>query len=528
MVVDDRRLRRSLVAVALALGALAACSDGDAASSSDAGTAVETTVAEVIDRSGIIRSGYDHVQQVGAINFDLVASDRVGANEELFSLVYGNFLSETADGSLEPDLAESATVVDPNTIELVIRDGVTFHDGTPFDAAAVKAGLERTRDQGDEGVLTASFMALGSVDVVAPDTVRLDITDGSAARWYDNFLGSWETTIVKPEGPFDTPVGAGPMRVVTHRPGQSLTLETYADHWDADSMLVAGMELLNIDTAQPQSGIAALRAGQVDFVATDITQLDALSGNLTSHLQPSDGSRTMQMVICKSEGPLSDVNARRAVSRAIDRDAINEAVFRETAVPATQIWPDGHRLNNPDVADELAFDLEGAREALAASAYPEGFSFTIYPLPVSGLPEVATIMKAQLAEIDVDLTIVPGANYVTDFLQANVPGAGLQAGGSQGRAKLNAWMGDSLGNVCDYNDPELNRLAAELGPLSDNTDEAVAIWHEIAALAVDDVLNVPILFQSGITAYNTDRLGNLVLMPGYGFPLPDPRETYVK
>jgi peptide/nickel transport system substrate-binding protein len=527
MVVISRRLRRTIAVLTIAV-IVASCSSESADPPGDEGTSVDTSEVEAADPNGIIKAGYDHIQQVGFINFDPVASDRVGANEGLYSLVYGTFLRETPDGSLQPELAESATVVDPNTIELVIRDGVTFHDGSPFDAAAVKAGLERTLNEGNPTVLTAAFTALESVDVVAPDTVRLNIPDGSAARWYDTFLSGWETTIVKPAGPFEVPVGAGPMRVVSHQPGQSLTLETYDGYWDADAMQVAGMELLSVDTSQPQSGTAALRSGQIDFVPTDITQMDAFSGSITVHLQPSDGSRTVQMVMCKSQGPLADVDARRAVSKAIDRDAINDAVFKGTAETATQIWPDGNRFNNPDIADELAYDVEGARAALAASDHPDGFSFDIRPLPVSGLPEVAAIMKQQLSEIGVEMNIVAGSNYVADFLQANVAGAGLQAGGQQGRAKLNAWSGDSLGNVCDYDDPELNQLIAELAPLSDSSDEAVELWHEISALAVDDVLNVPLLFQSGITAYNTDRLGNLVLLPGFGFALPDPRETYVK
>jgi peptide/nickel transport system substrate-binding protein len=527
MVVNPRRLRRPFVVLAAFL-LLAACSSESAEPSDTGETGTDTTEAGGADPNGVIRVGYDHIQQVGFIVLDPVASDRVGANEGLYSLVYGTFLRETDDGSLEPELAESATVTDPSTIELVIRDGVTFHDGTPFDAAAVKAGLDRTLAEGNPTVLTAAFLALQSVDVVAPDTVRLNIPDGSAARWYDTFLSGWETTIVKPAGPFEVPIGAGPMRVVAHQPGQSLTLETYDDYWDADAMRVARMELVSVDTSQPQSGTAALRSGQIDFAPTDITQMDAFSGNIEVHLQPSDGSRTVQMVMCKSQGPLADVDARLAVSKAIDREAINEAVFKGTAVPATQIWPDGHRFNDPDIADDLAYDVDGARAALAASDHPDGFSFDIRPLPVSGLPEVAAIMQQQLKVIGVEMNIVAGSNYVADFLQANVAGAGLQAGGQQGRAKLNAWSGDSLGNVCDYDDPELNQLIAELAPLSDSTDEAVDLWHEISALAVDDVLNVPLLFQSGITAYNTDRLDNLVLIPGFGFALPDPRETFVK
>jgi peptide/nickel transport system substrate-binding protein len=512
---------------------------GDAAPATTAGgaspaTTVATTEApattvasEPSDPEGVIRVGYDLVLQ-GAGGFDLdPGAAPTGTNDALYYLIYGRLLRPTADGGLEPDLAESATVLDSGTIEVVIREGVTFHDGSPFDAAAVKAALDRTVASNNEPGLTPGFFALQSVEVTAPDTVVLSIADGGAAGWYDGFLGSWQTSIALEGTDFGQPVGAGPFSVVSYEPQQSLVLDKYDGYWDADAIRVGGYELTHVGSDQVQSGIAGVKAGQLDIALADATQLAALTGNVAAYTM-TDATQTVEMMVCKADGPLADPAVRTAINKAIDRETIAEVVYQDTATPMTQLWPDGHRLADPDLADDLAYDPDAARQLLADAGHADDVTFDVYVIPALGLPDVAQIVQQQLAEVGVTMNIVTAGNFVEDFLVPQAPGAGLIPGNSAGLEKLNKWVGEALSNACAYDDPALTAIAEQLAGVSISSDEAADLWHQAGDIVVGDALGIFIAFRSVVAAYDVDRLGGLDLWPTIGLPVPDPRSTFVK
>lgn len=505
-----------LLALGAALGlVLAACGGGD----DTGGTAP--------DPNGVLRVGYDLVASSrGGFQLDPARSPTSVGEDGLYHLIYGRLMVATQEGELEPGLAERATVVDPNAIEIVVRDGVTFQDGVPFDAEAVEAGLERTLAANNQAGFPATFFDLQAVDVTGPNTVRLTVSNGTAASWYDTYLGSWETTIVRPDTDFSQPVGAGPMRLTEYVPEQRIVLEKWDDYWDAESILAGGMELLHVSVDEPQSGIAALQAGQIDFVQSDVAQLPAITGNLGSLAEP-DANRLYALHLCKQEGPLADPRVRRALNMSIDRDAINEAIFAGTSEPATELWPEGHRFHNPDVADELAYDPEAARDLLEDAGYADGFSFTVYVLQAANVPETVEVIQQQLAEVGVTIDIEPAPNYVQDFLVPPRPGAGAITGSQEAHLRLGSWSGSDIGNTCHYDDAELNALQRQLNAMSMSSDEAVELWHQIDELVVRDALSVFIVYGANVVAYDADRLSDVARWPLGNIVIPDVRQTSV-
>jgi peptide/nickel transport system substrate-binding protein len=521
-----RRLMALLAVTALAFTACSSGGDDDEATD----TTDTTEAAAKNDPNAIIKVGFDLVQQGGTgVWVDPIKTQANGnANDALFYLVYGRFMTATADGELEPELAESVTIVDKNTIDIKLREGATFSDGSPFDAAAVKSGLERSVAANNQEAFQAQFFSLKSVDVVDPMTARLNIPDGTAASWFDTYIATWHTSIVKAgETDFVKPVGAGPMVVESFQDGVSMTLRKNVNFWDVDEIKVAGIDLVQIAYAEPQSGIAAIRAGQIDMVTTEPSQLPALTGAVKAYARTSP-DQTVSIHICKKDGPLADARVRRAFNKGIDRDAINEAIFSGTASPATQIWPKGHRLANPDLDDELAYDPEGAKELLAEAGYADGVAIDVYPIPVQGISETSEVMKQQLAEVGITLNLKPGTNYVNDFLKPGRPGIGIFPGSSGGLERLEDWTGTSLGNVCQYQDAEVARLYGALAGVSQGSDEAVDLWHEAAEHVVSEALGGFVLFRSTLAAYSDERIADVVSLQLGQFLMPDPRVTYVK
>jgi peptide/nickel transport system substrate-binding protein len=505
----------------------AACSGGGSTSSSADDSAAGGASIGDGDPAGIVQVGYDMVQAGGGgIQLDPAETRTSGTNDALLYFIYGRLMRPTSDGDIVPDLAESATVVDPNTIEVVVRSDVTFQDGTPFDAAVVKAGLDRNLASGNVQAFTDAFFAVESVDVTGPATVRLTIPNGTAASWFDSFMAGWQVTIVGPSTDFSAPVGAGPMTVDRYVPESSLSLTKWDGYWDADSIAVGGMELTQVSIDQPQAAIAAVTSGQVDFVSSDPQQVASLSGSVEALITPNP-NQTVSMAMCKSEGPLADVNIRRAINKAIDREAVGEVVFNGTTDPATEPWPADHRFYNPEVGEDLAFDPEAARQLVAESDYPDGAEFDLYVIPALGLPEVAAVLKQQLADIGITMNITTAANYVEEFVRPQVPGAGLFPGSAPNRQKLNNWHGDTLANVCGYENAELDSLIEQLDTVSDSSDEAVALWHQIDELVVEDAASGFVVFRSGVAAYDADRLLEIEVWPVGAIQVPDPRSTVV-
>jgi peptide/nickel transport system substrate-binding protein len=522
----NRHGRRLGVAVVVLLAVVATACSSDEKSDSSGGT---DTTAAAGDPTGIIKVGYDLQQEGLEFTFDPAVTKAAGtANDALFNLLYGRLMQVDKDGKLTPDLAKSAEVVDKNTIAIELKEGLEFSDGTPLDSNAVKASLERNlanKAENEVGFLTGYF-SLKTIDVESPTKLRLNIPDGTANAWYDQNLATWKASVTKPGASFEA-IGAGPFVLENYTPGQKIVFKKNDSYWNVDALKVAGMEFVQVAFAQPQAGIAALRSGQFHVTTTDPSQLGGLSGNVdvVSRVSPD---ATATMMVCKSEGPLADARVRKAINKGIDREAINEAIFGGTAAPATQMWPKGHKFNNPKVDKELAYDPEGAKELLKEAGYEDGVSIDLYPLDFSGLLQAAEVIKDQLAEVGITINLKTGTNFVTDYLQPDRKALGLYPGNNGGVQKLTNWTGNSLGNICEYNDPEITGWYNQLSGMSESDPAAVEIWHEAAEKAVDEALSIFVLFRATLGAYDTDALENLTPMVLGQYIVPDPFKTSVK
>jgi hypothetical protein len=150
----------------------------------------------------------------------------------------------------------------------------------------------------------------------------------------------------------------------------------------------------------------------------------------------------------------------------------------------------------------------------------------MYIVPALSLPEVAQILKEQFKEVGVTVNLKPSANYVNEFVTPQVPGAGLVPQQAGVRQKLRNYLGDNIGNTCKFSDPVLEALDAQLAPLSENSDDAVAIWQEIDEYMAEEALSVWILFGSKLGAYDSDALADMQVYPYGNYFVPDIYTTY--
>lgn len=522
----NRRIAHGAFAILAAMVMLvtASCgSDTDANPSSSTEGADSTTS---VNRDGTVKVGYD-LNANGQFSWEPGANSGHPSLDPLWYFVYGRLMRADNDGTFVPDLAESVTVVDPNTIDIVLRPNQTWQDGAPFDAASVKVGLDHNlaTDPAKSG-FTDAFYKVDSVDVVNPTTVRLTLSNGTAAGWYDSFIAAPQVTITRPGDYQSAPVGAGPMKITSYTAGSKLDMVRFDDFWNADEVGFAGMDIVNVANASAQSATAALQAGQADVVTFDTTQLASMTGALKPATL-SDPSRLLRMAFCKRDAPLDNADLRLAISQAIDRSALNEVVFEGTAKEAVQLWPEGNRFFNPEVGDKMGYDPESAKRLVASSGISNP-TFDLYILDNLGLPDTAAIVEQQLAAVGITAKLKITPDLVGQFLTPQTAGATIfPATPNAGLLKLKDFNGTITSNLCSYSDPRIQALFTKLSTLSSDTPEAQQAWWEIEKIYADDALGVPLLFASVVGGYNSDRLVMGNTYPGGLYIIPNIYKSHI-
>jgi peptide/nickel transport system substrate-binding protein len=308
-----------VLTVALAIGLIgAACGgdDGDSTSGGD-GTATTTAGGAVQGASITIALGSEPT----SLDPHLVDD---GGERAVNDNIYETLLSRDAAGELQPGLATALpTQVDDTTWEFKLREGVTFHDGSAFTADAVVASVERMVQLIADGKTDNDgfYKTITGAEKVDDLTVRI-VTSGP-----DGVLPSrmyWLKMI--PASAKDSadlsaaPVGTGPYKLSSYNRGVDITLGANAEYWGgAPSVSTVKYEFID-DSA---TRLAGLKSGKYDVI-TNLAPQDAGQAPKSATAQ---GQEHPMIILDADEGITSDVNVRRALNLAVDKDAIANNVF---------------------------------------------------------------------------------------------------------------------------------------------------------------------------------------------------------
>jgi peptide/nickel transport system substrate-binding protein len=326
--------------------------------------------------------------------------------------IFDGLVERDYTGALVPVLAESWSLPDPTTIEFKLRQGVTFHDGEPFNATAVKYSVERLLDPGLNSPLVGGWpKAFQSVEVVDDDTVRFHLSQPDATIFDALALSLW---IVPPayysQHPEDflaaNPVGSGPFRFVESVRDDHTTLARNPNYWGTGTYKGTPLVSSVVFRPVPDAGtrVADLLNGTADLVL-DVSpdDLDTLRAHAGDGFQVVTGNAAKLQFIefmPKSAGdPLADRRVRQALNYAVDVDAIVANLLKGL----------GHRQASPIMEGALGYDPglapydynpDLARQLLADAGYPDGFSATM-DLSSSDNPAKALAVIGQLQQVGV-------------------------------------------------------------------------------------------------------------------------------
>ncbi|MEM9782936.1 MAG: ABC transporter substrate-binding protein [Pseudomonadota bacterium] len=349
----------------------------------------------------------------------------LGPNNALARHLFGRLILQNERQQLEPGLAVSWEPIDDLTWEFKLREGVTFHDGTPFTADDVICTWERAPDvpnspasfgtyiKGKTAVKIDDF----TVHFKTEDPYPLMANDVSTVPIVSNEVGCSATTEEFNAG--TAAVGSGPFKFVSYTPGESIVLARNDDYW-GEKPAWSEVEFRPIKSAP--SRVAALLAGDVDLISgvptTDIATLEARDdvtlsqgvSNRVIYLHMDQFREDSPFVTAKDgspiTNPLMDVRVRKAISMAINRDAIVERVMEDVAIPAGQLLPEGF-FGVSDNLSPVAYDPQGAKALLAEAGYPDGFKMTIHGPNDRYINDakIAEAVAQMLTRIGIDMSV---------------------------------------------------------------------------------------------------------------------------
>jgi len=407
--ISIRNFAGTLLALALLCSGLAGCSGAGSGSNSAGNSAGPSTL--------VFGRNKDAVSLDPAVVTD---GNSLNVAKEVFE---GLTRYRLGSFDIEPGLATSWTIGNNGKAwKFHLRHGVTFQDGTPFDAAAVKFNFDRWRLkdnpyhkslQAGEGY---SYYAsqfggfpgvIADVKVIAPDQVEFDLTQPVApflANLAMPAFGLGSPTAMKKEGEdyFRQPVGTGPYQVSEWVKDDHITLKAYPGYWGPKAKINT---VILRDIPDAATSMLALQKGEIDgweYPRPDDLNAITADHNLTLYHQPPNN--LLYLAIQTEKPPFNNVLVRRAINQAIDARALVHNFYDPSASLATDllplaVWPHPSRTS-------YDYNPAAARRLLAQAGFPHGFSTTLWymTLPRPYVPEpqrVAEAIQANLRDVGI-------------------------------------------------------------------------------------------------------------------------------
>ena len=309
-----------------------------------------------------------------------------------------------------PQLAEKWDASpDAKVYTFYLRKGVKFHDGTPFNAAAVKDNFDRVRNPDNKLIRYSLYKVIDKIEVLDDATVRFTLTApfGAMIATFAHPAGGISSpTAVQKFGKdiAKNPVGTGPYKFMEWVPNDHITMVKNPDYWDknngpkVDKIIVKSV---------PEAGtrIAMLQKGDAQFINTvPYAQAEQVKADSNLSLVATESIYTYWLAINVQKKPFDQLKVRQALNYAIDKEAIIKAVLRGYAKSADsplapQVWGYSKVKTYP-------YDVAKAKSLLAEAGVPTGFKTILRGADSTEAKEVMVAIQGQLKAVGVEAEVV--------------------------------------------------------------------------------------------------------------------------
>lgn len=474
-----------------------------------------------------------------AIQNNLTGLDPTNVNDTLsqtsLRLIYQGLFGFDKDMQLIPLLAESYDSNDDATeFTIKLRKDIKFHDGSDFDAEAVKVNLDRLRDPDNNLSRRSLVSMIDQVEVVDPATVKLILNDPFGAMIaslaHPGAMMISPTALEEYGDDIDrNPVGTGPF-VFTNWAADTLEVARNDEYWKepakVDNIIIRSV---------PESGarMAMLQTGEAQFVPNFPPELmQVVQNNPDLKVETSPSIVEWYVALNNNKEPLGNKLVRQALNHAVDKEAFCKIVFTGLCKPADSIIPEGLSFHVP--AGEYEYDLDRARELMAEAGYADGFSTEMWANSNTESLRAMQFLQQQLAQIDVDVNVVPleagvAAQRIWSIESPEDAEVQMYYGGWSSSTGDADWgirpllLGENsppeMFNVAYYADDELD--TAINGAIGTADPEERAKYYETAQKLAWEGAPWIFLGVTNLVAAQTSDVTGVYMLPDRGFLLED-------
>ena len=512
-----------------------------------------------------------------AIPADAVSMDPHGSNdvpsEQIRDTIYEPLVTQDENFELVPVLAEEYEQIDDTTWEFKLREGVTFHDGSEFNAEVVKANLERVLDPAKASARAFLFEMVSEVNVIDDYTVQVvteypyaplinNFTHGagkmiskelidkdyqnaldkagsdvSLEEYYDlraeggeeheavaNEISSYVGELVESE-----PVGTNYFKFESRSPGEVTSVVRNDDYWGEETAKLDGVDFKVV--SEPGSRLAELESGTSDAIlATLSSNIERVDSNPDVTLQRQESVSIDYIGFNTEKEPFNDPKVRQAITHAFDSEAVLEGVYNGSGQPAVAPLAPGVLGYSEDL-EGREYNMDKAQQLLDEAGVED---LTINLMVNDDNPErvdVALWLQESLSELGITVNVEQvewGA-----YLEAT--GAGehdmfilgwSNSTGDPDNGISPLFHSDNIGadgNRSFYNNPELDSLLDQARQESDE-EKRGEMYTEAQQILVDDAPAIFIRHGENLNAYNN----NVENFQGDSYNIFDFRETTIQ
>ncbi len=347
---------------------------------------------------------------VAAVASTFTTMDPYDANDTLSQAVAKSFYQGLYgfDRAMKmvPVLAESHEASKDGLVYTVkLKRGIKFHDGTDFNAEAVKATFDRVTNPENKLKRYALYKNIAKTEVVDPFTVRFTLAEPFSP--FINSLAHPSGVIMSPaamqkfgsKGMAQNPVGTGPFKFVEWKPSDYLKVEKFAGYWRK------GLPKVDTITWRPvvdnNSRAAMMQTGEAHFTfPVPYEQAEILKGKPTLDVVAAPSIVHRYLSMNTQQKPFDNPKVRQAINYAINKEALAKVAFSGYAIPAEGVLPNG-----VEYAVKLGpwpYDPAKARALLKEAGYPNGFESTLWSAynHTTG-QKVIQFLQQQLAQVGI-------------------------------------------------------------------------------------------------------------------------------
>ena len=425
--------------------------------------------------------------------------------------IYDSLLSLSQAGEPQPGLAQSWQYNPELTeITLKLRPGVTFHDGTKFNAAAVARNLERSKTLGlRAGFATSDTMnQIASVETEGEDVVRLKLKGPNGQLPY--LLASQAGMMISPASLTDDafgaalkPVGTGPFKVRSFESNVRTVMDRNDAYWGGGTGRPAGIEHHFVGDSRAR--LNALRSGQANLALIDPRQIaEAKAAGFT--VQINEKNSTWDIYLNVKRDTIGKLKLRQAFMHAMDREAISEALGYGASQPTAQLFAQASPIYDKKLDELYPFDQAKAKKLLAEAGYSNGVDITWVLLNTTEYKQLGEAMQAMLGEVGIRIKfdVVDPSQYVT-FRRPPTRGDIMMARWGGRPDPLQAFQevtgtGGSV-NAGDAAVPEIDVLINQARRLDPADPARMQVLHQLARLTTEQASHFGIMTRSNVYAY---------------------------